>query len=202
MRTDGQTPQGNGSTDSDFRMKLEEYRPAMIQSAKRITHNQEQAEDAVHDVIEHLLKTQEGQVLKDEANTTVAYVRAFLCKAAARKALDLVKERRLIVEQGSNDYEWNVNKQIVALPAQPDTIAIKNNLLNILADALDSLDDADYLLIYLRHWENHTFVEIGLFLTRHSSSVKRHHDRILKRLRKILVKSMDQLIDNTGVPRS
>ena len=160
----------------DDRSKFERiyyrYRKLMFHVALKILHNDQDAEDAVHQafvsIIENISRVREPSLPE---------TRCYIVTITERKAIDILRSREKLI---SMDYDETVKG--IEIPP-PETSA--------LADAMAKLPARYREVLLLRYRNGYSNAELGKILNIKAESVQRLVLRAKESLRDILVKGED-----------
>lgn len=154
---------------SKFEQLYEKYRKLMFYVANKILHNQEDAEDAVHEAFVSIAKN-----IKRIHGVNCPETRSFVVVITERKAIDIINKRHPDVS-----YEENENLMGIEIPEPGD---------HGLADAMAKLPARYREMLLLKYANGYSTNEIATMFNMNQKTVQ----KVLWRAKSMLAKQLSE----------
>jgi len=164
-----------GRSDA-FEQILLRYEKLIHHIARRYLSNSEDALDASQDAIIRVYKGLPNVVINEDGN-----LKAWICTVTANTCLDIVRKRRIIADELTDDI-------IAASPTLPsaEESAIANERANEMLTAIKSLPDDHRMVLILRDMQGLSYEELADALDLTLGTVKSRLNRARSALKKML----------------
>jgi RNA polymerase sigma-70 factor (ECF subfamily) len=168
--------------DSDaFRLLVEQHSRSIFRLAFRMTGNEQDAEDVVHETFLRAYK----QLDRYEARSSFS---TWLFRIASNYSLDLIRMRKRHEDkrERGTDEERDILQSIPVDTPGPERMAYGTQVRERVNAALDELSPQERTAFVLRHFEGLSIEEIGATLGTGANATKHSIFRAVQKLRKNL----------------
>jgi len=159
-----------------FEQILLRYEKLIFHITRRYFNNQEDALDASQDATIRIYKGLPNVEIKEDGN-----LKAWICTVAAHTCLDIVRKRRIVAEELSDE-------NILASPSQPsaEDNAIANIRVQEILAAIKKLPDDHRIVLILRDMQGLSYEELAEALGLTLGTVKSRLSRARGALKKLI----------------
>ena len=161
--------------DLEIKEIVEKYTPQIYNYARRFV-GADSADDVTQEIFIKVWKN-----LK-KFNKDKSSFKTWIFTIARNTTIDFLRKRKNIVFSDLDGEEENIIDEVIF----PDEALQKLQDIELLNSILDKLSEQYKTVIVLHYQEEMTFEEIGKVLNKPLNTVKSHHHRAIKQLKKIL----------------
>lgn len=164
--------------DSVFHRLYEEYHHDVFKFLIYLTRSRDQAEDLVHEVYVRVLRAYAGFEGKSSEKT-------WLFSIAKNVAIDHFRKQSVRRKHAFDKFDWETS-QLTSTGSLPDEIAVMNEKMQELLNALEECSGDQKMVIHMRFIHDLTIAESAEILGWTEGKVKTTQHRAIKSLRQKL----------------